>query len=154
MPKITGWERDYWQGMLPQVERLAHERNEPALAQLAKEVFAYWREERHLSESSIRNPLTNLRNQIKQLPLTEQNSYLTDSGQREHLALKYVRLTQQEWVQLNAPARQKLDERLGDSLPLKEVDVLVERGTRLLSSHNPAELAVGWRCVAVAVSLR
>lgn len=143
MPKITGWERDYWQGMLPQVERLAHERNEPALAQLAKEVFAYWREERHLSESSIRNPLTNLRNQIKQLPLTEQNSYLTDEGQREHLALKYVRLTQQEWVQLNAPARQKLDERLGDSLPLKEVDVLVERGTRLLSSHNPAEVAVG-----------
>jgi Telomere resolvase len=143
MPKITGWERDYWSEILPQIERLANERNEAELARLSEQIFAYWREERHLSPSTIRNPLTNLRNEIKKIPVTDQNSVVSEEGVREHLALRYIRLTQQEWVALNAPAREKLDERLRDSIKLNEVDALVARAIGLLSSSNPSDVAVG-----------
>jgi hypothetical protein len=144
MPKsILGWVRDRWITELEPVLRMATVAQEQELRTLWEKELAWWKEHRHLDGDSLRNPLTNVRTLIKQLPLTDENSYLNaQSGQQEHIGLAVFNLAEGEWVSLNDRQRAQTQKRLEQEVFISEPDTVVQRALPLLLSDEWAELVV------------
>jgi Telomere resolvase len=144
MPKsILGWVRDRWSTELEPVLRVATVAQEKELRVFWEQELAWWKGHRHLDGDSLRNPLTNVRTLIKQLPLTDENSYVNpQNGQQEHIGLAVFNLAEGEWVSLNDRQRAQTQKRLEQEVFISEPDAVVQRALPLLLSDEWAELVV------------
>ncbi len=142
MTKMLGWVRDRWVEHLEPTLRVATVEQETELRALWEQELSWWKTERHLSGDSLRNPITQVRALIAQIPLTEQNSY-ERNGKREHIGLRCFNLAEGEWVAMNDRSRMTTQERLNDTQLVKDPEGVVGRAMSLLLSDNWAELVVG-----------
>lgn len=87
--------------------------------------------------------MTETRNQIRALSLTERNFWLNSrTGKREHMVLKYLNFTEEQWAALNAPAEKKWQERLEEQQLIRDPDAVVAQAVKLLQSQRWDELVV------------
>lgn len=144
MPKsILGWVRERWTQGLEPVLRTATVAQERELRTLWEQELAWWKTHRGLEGDSLRNPLTNVRTLIRELPLTEENSYPNERGEREHIGLAVFNLAEGEWVSLNDRQRAQTQKRLEQEVFIRDPDEIVQRALPLLLSDRWAELVVG-----------
>jgi len=93
--------------------------HEGALTSLCEEEIAYWRSRPTMkSLRSLNTPMIDARNAIKeQLPLSPENSWLNPrTGEREHLARKYLNFSEQEWAAMHALTEDGRQQRLEGQL--------------------------------------
>jgi len=142
MTKTLGWVRDRWLEHLEPVLGSATVAQEAELRALWEQELSWWKTERHLSGDSLRNPITQVRSLISQIPLTDENSY-ERNGKREHIGLRCFNLAEGEWVAMNDRSRMTTQERLNDTQLVADPEGVVHRAMTLLLSDNWAELVVG-----------
>jgi hypothetical protein len=140
---ILGWVRQRWTMELEPVLRTATVVQEAELRALWERELAWWKSNRGIDGDSLRNPLTNVRTLIKELPLTEENSYENEHGVPEHIGLAVFNLAEGEWVSLNDRQRAQTQKRLEQEVFITEPDTIVQRALPLLLSEEWAELVVG-----------
>lgn len=141
MPKA--WLRERWETLIPALEKLTVA-EEGEIARLCEQERAYFYERfAHAAPSSLGEPMSDTRARVKAIPLTEDNSYVTDAGQREHLALKYLNYSQEEWRRIKKPSDASRRRREENMRYLEEPERIVEVATELLSSKQWAEVVVG-----------
>lgn len=144
MAAILGWVQRRWNEVLEPVVSRATVAQEAQLREVWEQELAWWKTQRGLSGDSLRKPITQLRNLIRLLPMTEENSWENPrTNEREHIGLRAFNLSEGEWVQLNARAQGVTQERLKQQVLLKDPDALVERALSLLFSPEWADLVVG-----------
>src|SRR5579875_2990429 len=138
------WLRERWKMLMPMLESLSSEQ-EAEIARLCAEEIAAWKARPSMqSPSSLKEPMTDTRNRIREIPVTEQNSYLNPrTGEREHLALKYLNYSEQEWAEMNRQSEQRYHERLEQQQLLEHPERIVEKARELLSSRSWVEVVVG-----------
>src|SRR5216684_3418298 len=95
MPKA--WLRERWETLIPAVEKLTVAQEEEVARLCAEEIAYFYERLAGLAPSSLSEPMSDTRNRIKELALTDQNSYVTDKGEREHIARKYMNYSKEEW---------------------------------------------------------
>jgi hypothetical protein len=145
MTKELGYVRAYWQREIFPVMSTATVADQPALETLWQRTLSFLKVERGLTnEDSLRNPITQLRNYIRQLPLTEENRVVTDStGEREHIGLQVFNLGEREWVRMNDRNRAKTQERLNHVRLVPDPEGIVKVAMGLLLSEEWTELVIG-----------
>lgn len=138
------WLRERWTELIPVLASLSADQEEEIAQRCAAEVVA-WKERPSMkSLSSLKEPMTDTRNEMKKIPLTEQNSYMNlRTGQREHLALKYLNYSEQEWAEMNRQSEQRYHERQEHQQLLDHPDQIVAKADVLLGSTNWTEVVVG-----------
>jgi len=152
MVKVLGWVTDRWQTELEPTLKTAVVGQEQALRALWEQELAWWKEKRHLQGDSLRNPITQVRYLISQLPLTDENSWLNSrTGKREHIGLRVFNLAEGEWVAMNDRSRATTQERLNQQQLISDPEGIVHRAFGLLLSDDWAELVVG---IALATGRR
>src|SRR5690242_2830692 len=94
---------------------------------------------------SLNTPMIDARNAIKeQLAVTPENSWLNPrSGEREHLARKYLNFSEAEWAAMHALTEQGRELRLEGQQLLNDPAAIVARGAELLCSGRWEDIAVG-----------
>jgi uncharacterized protein (DUF1778 family) len=142
MVKALGWVRDRWIEHLEPVLRTVTVAQEKELRTLWEQELQWWKSERHLSGDSLRNPITQVRALISQIPLTDENSY-ERNGRREHIGLRCFNLAEGEWVAMNDRSRATTQERLDEVRLVSDPEGIVHRAMALLLSDDWAELVVG-----------
>jgi hypothetical protein len=142
MVKMLGWVRDRWIEHLEPVLRTATVEQETELRALWEQELSWWKTQRHLSGDSLRNPITQVRALIAQIPLTDENSY-ERNGKREHIGLRCFNLAEGEWVAMNDRNRATTQERLDEVRLVSDPEGIVHRALSLLLSDSWAELVVG-----------
>lgn len=138
------WLAERWETLLPAIAALGHDQ-ESELQQLCAAELAEWRARPTMTKpSALRIPLTDTRNKIKELPLTEHNRWLNPrTKKQEHLALKYLNVSAEEWASWNAPSEQKLQERLENVQLAHDPEGIVATAIKLLKSQRWDEIVVG-----------
>ncbi len=138
------WLEARWDVLIPQVVRCGIAQEEE-IRRLCEEEIAAWKSRSRCSTvSSLRTPLTQTRNRVRQLDVTAENSWVNPkTRKREHLALKYLTLSADEWMQLRMPSEQSMQRREAQPLWLSAPDVIVERGTQLLEGRHWADVVLG-----------
>jgi hypothetical protein len=94
------WLAERLQVLLPRLAALGKDQ-EGEIKQLCEEEIASWRSRPTMkSLRSLNTPMIDARNAIKeQLAVTQDNSWLNPrSGEREHLARKYLNFSEAEWA--------------------------------------------------------
>ena len=135
------WLAERWDIFLPALAA-AQDRE---LQQLCEEELATWRARPTMkSASALRIPLTETRNKIRELPLTPQNRWTNPrTKKQEHLALKYLNVSPEEWAAWNAPSEDRLQERLENVQLVHDPEGLVATAVQLLHSQRWDEIVVG-----------
>ena len=79
---------------------------------------------------ATRKPMTETRNRIREvLEVRENNSWINPkTGMSEHIALKYMNFSTEEWTQMSLPADAELQARLAEVLELRDPQALVALG--------------------------
>jgi len=118
---------------------------EAEIARLCEEEIAAWRDRPTMKKvGSLRPVMTAARNAIKQLPLTAENRYKdAKSGQWQHIALKYMNFTDEEWAAMNAISDEKFQERLENQQVIDHPQEVVQRAEKLLHSDRWDDLVTG-----------
>jgi hypothetical protein len=117
--------------------------DEAALEQACAQEIEAWRA-RGLAQASLNSPMTAMRTAIKQLPLTEENAWVNPRTQeREHLALKYMNFSKEEWDRIKASTTKRVFERMEQQHFLNEPEDVVRRITMLLEQDSWPALTVG-----------
>src|SRR5882724_9600572 len=89
-------------------------KQEQTIADLCAREIAAWRARPTMRVfASLKVPMTDARGLLRaRLVVTSQNSWLNPrTDQREHLALKYLNFTDEEWREINASSEEALRER-------------------------------------------
>lgn len=139
------WLLERWKALLPALEQAAQEEE---IARLCHEELAAWRE-REMNSSSLRVSLTATRNQIRRLPLTDRTGWVNPRTRaREHVALKYLNFSPEEWRLMDTPSQDRVRQRMEQVQLLDQPDAIVARAEALLSrSSEWQELVVGLAAV-------
>ena len=119
---------------------------EQAIAALCEREIAAWRARPTMRvTASLKVPMTDARNILRsRLVVSDQNSWLNpQTGQREHLALKYLNFTNEEWLSMNAPSEEALRVRREDPGYVPDPDAVVAKAASLLSSSYWQDVALG-----------
>jgi len=141
MPKV--WLQQQWKELIPAIEALGVEQ-ETEIERLCVAAIANWRDERNMSLSSMRVPMTDTRNRIKQIPLTPANRWKNpQSGNYEHIARKYMNFSPEEWDSINAPTKENIQERQEHQEFIENPAAIVAKAERLLSSDRWYDLVAG-----------
>ena len=78
------------------------------------------------------------------LLVREENWWINPkSGVLEHLALKYLNFSTEEWVQMNLPSQEELQMRQAHVLPLANASALLAKAEQLLAMSSWPEMVVG-----------
>lgn len=120
--------------------------HEQTIADLCAREIAAWRARPTMRvTASLKVPMTDARNVLRaRLAVTEQNSWLNPQrGQREHLALKYLNFTDEEWLEINAPSEEALRVRREDPGYIPDPDAVVAQAASLLTSGYWQDIALG-----------
>jgi telomere resolvase len=139
------WLEERWERLLPVLSVLGQEQEEQIKLLCGEELQA-WRQRPSIREvNSLRQPLTQTRNRIREtFQITETNCWINPkSGAREHLSLKYLNFSSQEWIQMTIPSEEELQYRQAHPLPLRNVSALVSKVEHLLQMKTWPELVVG-----------
>src|SRR5581483_7970966 len=139
------WLAERLQVLLPRLAVLGKDQ-EAKIKRLCEEEIAYWRSRPTMkSLRSLNTPMIDARNAIKeQLAVTQDNSWLNPrTGEREHLARKYLNFSEAEWAQMHALTEDGRQQRLEGQQLLSDPDAIVARGADLLQSERWEDIAVG-----------
>lgn len=139
------WLEKSWEKLIPSLEPLGKEQEEQIrlLCEAEKE---RWRQRPGMqTDSSLKKPMTETRNHIREVLLLREDNWWVNpkSGKKEHLALKYLNFSTEEWTRMNLPAPEQLQERLDQPLILVDPDAIVARGESLLQMSTWPELVLG-----------
>lgn len=141
----TKWLEERWIVFFPALASLGIGQ-EAQIQALCEAEIAAWRARPSMKQAnSVTNPLTRTRKHIREsFSLTEENSWVNPkSGEREHLALKYLAFSTEEWQQINRPRETILQDRLTNPLSLTDPSGLMQVAEHLLRSNGWADLVVG-----------
>src|ERR1700730_15486107 len=141
------WVKERMDAFLPQVSALTLA-DEERIAEVCAQEIQSWRDRPGIrSASSLKEPLKDARNALRQqLALTDANSYTNRKGEREHIALRYLTFSAEEWGVMNRPSEEKFHERLTHQLMIRQPDEVVARVEALLLSSQWEEVAAGLCC--------
>jgi hypothetical protein len=127
---------------------------EEEMARICAQEIAAWRERPSITkESTLRNPMTDTRNAIRdRLEVTAANRWLNPQTQQyEHLALRYLNFTEEEWIRVMGDTQERFQRRLEEQQLLEQPDALVQQAEALLHGEQWYELALG---LAIATGRR
>src|SRR5436305_1710266 len=147
---MKAWQRDRME-MLIDVLLPLTAADEERIKQICDEEAAYFRARFDgKAISSLIEPMTDARGDLRaKLPLNDQNSYVNPKTQkREHLALKYLNWTEEEWRAMKRPSDEKLRERRENLRFLEDPYAIVEKARALLESSQWMDIAVGLAVVS------
>jgi hypothetical protein len=139
------WLEERLERLLPVLASLGQEQEEH-IKRLCEEELQAWRERLGLQgKYSLGKSVTETRNRIREtLPLTETNCWINPkSGAREHLSLKYLNLSSEEWTQMHLPSEEELRLRQAHPFPLRNVPAILSKVEQLLQMKAWPELVVG-----------
>ena len=138
------WLADRLQKLLPVLAVLGVAQ-EQEIQQLCELEIAAWRARPQMKEpTSLRVPMTDTRNAIKALPVTETNRWLNPRTQeREHIALKYMNFSEEEWAAMNAATERDFRERLETQQLVEQPEAVIVKADSLLGSQRWEEIVVG-----------
>jgi hypothetical protein len=138
------WLDERLRDLLPALQALTVAQ-EDDIARLCEEELAAWRSRPEITKpGSLRPVLTAARKAIKQLPLTVANRYKNPrTGEYEHVALKYLNFSAEEWEALNAVSEEKLQARLEQQQLIENPQAIVARAEKLLASSRWDDLVTG-----------
>lgn len=148
---VKVWLQERWSMLFPLLQALTVEQEEE-IKRLCEEEIENWRGRDGMTASSLRVPMTATRKEIKQWALTDGNSWVNPrTREKEHIALKYMNFSTEEWAAMNAPSNAKFQERLEDVKFIDNPDAVVALAAKLLHSNQWYEIAAG---LAVLVGRR
>ena len=127
---------------------------EEEIARICAQEIAAWRARPSITkESTLRNPMTDTRNAIRErLEVTAANRWLNPQTQQyEHLALRYLNFTEEEWIRVMGDTQERFQRRLEEQQLLEQPDALVRQAEALLHGKPWYELALG---LAIATGRR
>lgn len=139
------WLEERWETLIPAVDLLGKEQEEQ-MRLLCEAEKDWWRHRPGMNVvNSLRKPMTETRNHIREvLLLRDDNWWINPKSQaKEHLALKYLNFSTEEWTQMALPAKETLQARLMQPLVLADLNALLARGEQLLQMETWPELVVG-----------
>lgn len=137
------WLQDRWKVLIPALEQLGLDQEEE-IERLCAEEIAYWRDERHMSLSSMNVPMTDTRNRIKEFRLTPENQWKNPkTGKFEHIARKYMNFSEEEWNTINVRTEEKVQDEQEDQRFVENPAIIVARAEALLTSDRWYDLTVG-----------
>jgi Telomere resolvase ResT/TelK catalytic domain len=119
---------------------------EQTIADLCRREIAAWRARPTMRVmASLKVPMTDARKVLRaRLAVTERNSWLNPrTGEREHLALKYLNFTEDEWRAINAPSEEALRERRENPGFVPDPEAVVAKAASLLESSYWQDMALG-----------
>jgi hypothetical protein len=127
---------------------------EEEIERMCAQEIAAWRARPSIKkESTLRNPMTDTRNAIRErLAVTETNCWLNPHTQEyEHLALRYMNFTEEEWLRIMGDSQERFQRRLEEQQLIERPDALVQKAQALLQGEQWYELALG---LAIATGRR
>lgn len=138
------WLAERLQALLPQLAVLGTAQ-EQEIERLCVQEIAAWRARPQMKKaSSLRVPMTDTCNAISQLELTEANRWRNPRTRDwEHIALKYMNFTEEEWAAMNAPSAEDFSQRVHAQQLLDHPWEILQRAEQLLTSAQWEELVVG-----------
>jgi hypothetical protein len=141
----TKWLEERWASLIPALEPLgsAQEEEIRAICEAEKE---WWRKRPGIKKlGSLGKPMTDTRNHIREVIEVRDNNCWTNpkTGVPEHIALKYMNFSTDEWTQMSLPKEEELQARLVEVLELRDPQALVALGERLLRMETWPELVLG-----------
>src|SRR5947199_5859529 len=141
---VTKWLEVRLAVLLPKLETLGRDEEEE-IKRLCEEEIAAWRARPTMkSIRSLNDPMNGARNAIKELAITYANSWMNPRSQeREHLALKYMNFSKQEWAAMKGLTEEGRKHRLEGQQLLDDPDAIVERAATLLRSQRWEDITVG-----------
>jgi Telomere resolvase ResT/TelK catalytic domain len=148
MATIKAWLRARWVLLDAALEPLTVEQEEE-IARICQEEMDYWSNERGASLGTIGNLVSQTRKHLSErFPvLNDSNSWFnTRAGVKEHLSLKYINLSKEEWAARVAPSQEKQEARLQDRKFIDDPDLVVSRAVGLLDSGH-------WQDITVALAV-
>lgn len=148
MGEMTRWqyERLFAKGGLLDRLRSLGVSEEREIARLCQEEIAAWRARpTMLVESSLQEPLRHARNAIREhLPLTGANQWKNPkTKQDEHIALKYLNFSLEEWQRINTDSQERFAQRLREQQRIDDPDAVVRLSEDLLRRQEWYHLALG-----------
>jgi Telomere resolvase len=149
----TRWLAERIDVLLDQLAPLGQGQEEE-MAQICAQEIAAWRARPSITkESTLRNPMTDTRNAIRErLEVTAVNRWLNPQTQQyEHLALRYLNFTEEEWIRVMGDTQERFQRRLEEQQLLEQPDALVQQAEALLHGESWYELALG---LAIATGRR
>ncbi len=145
---IPSWLRAYWNERLaPALQEWEFEGAPPAALQaLFEQMLQEWPQicGKPLSDYTVATYLTQTREWLSGLPLTETNSSVqAETGERHHLALKYFNFPAERWAELTMRSRGTVEQRNQHLVSLPDPSSIIARGRTLLVHEDWAALAAG-----------
>jgi hypothetical protein len=147
------WLQERWELLIPALESLTVSQEEE-IERICKEEIAYWKSRPQMkSASSLKRPMTDTRNALRdRLELRDDNAWINPrTGDREHLALKYLNYSEAEWAEMNALSEDRWQARLEDRKFIDRPDLVVAKAVELLRGNRWADISAG---LAVATGRR
>jgi telomere resolvase len=142
---VKQWLAERLAHFLPQLAALGRDQ-EAEIQQLCEAEIASWRSRPTMkSLRSLNTPMIDARNAIReQLAVTEENSWFNPrSGEREHLARRYLNFSQEEWAEMHALTEEGRQQRLEGQQLLDQPEAIVAKARQLFGSQRWEDLAVG-----------
>jgi len=111
---VPTWLAERWQTLFPALEALGTDQ-ESEIERLCAEEKAAWRARLEIT-TNLRNLMAATRNEIKKLlEVTDSNSCINlRTMEYEHVALKYMTFSEEEWQEMNAISQKRLRVRMQD----------------------------------------
>ena len=141
----TRWLAERIDLLLGELAPLGHGQEEE-IARICAQEIAAWRARPSIKkESTLRNPMTDTRNAIRdRLEVTATNRWLNPQTlQYEHLALRYLNFTEEEWIRVMGDTQERFQRRLEEQHLLEQPDRLLQQAEALLHGEPWYELALG-----------
>jgi len=131
------WLEERWKDFLPALSALGIAQ-EAEIARLCEQEIEAWRQRPQMKKpSSLRPVMTATRNAIKQLPLTADTRYKdARTGEFQHIALKYMNFSEEEWAAMNALSEEQFQERLEQQQVIDHPQEVISRAEKLLHSDR------------------
>lgn len=141
------WLQERWVVLDDALAKLTVEQ-EDEIVRLCQAEIDFYRDERNLSLGPLGNAVSKTRKHLEAhfQVLDASNSWHNPrKGKLEHISLKYLNLTQEQWAERAAPSQEKREARLQDRKFVNDPDAVVERAVSLLNSS--------WQDVTVALAV-
>src|SRR5436305_607478 len=146
---MKAWQRDRMEMLIDVLASLTAA-DEARIEQVCEEEKQYFRTRfEGKSATSLGEPMSDARKDLREkLTITDQNSYVNPkTAKREHLALKYLNWSEDEWRAIKRPSDKTLKERR-ENLNFIEPWPVVECAEQLLGSAEWTDIAVGLAVVS------
>jgi hypothetical protein len=138
------WLAERLQELLPQLEVLGVAQA-GEIQRICEEEIAAWRARPTMKAlRSLNTPMIDTRNAIRTLSITQENSWINPrTREREHLALRFMNFSDEEWAAMKALTEEGRQQRLEGQQLLDQPEAIVERAATLLVSPRWEDITVG-----------